>query len=107
SLITRNGPGDQRVWNSYLAFSRNYVIQGNFSGYQVWDVSNPARPVLHSSYLCPGTQSDVSVHGNLLFESSESLNGRSDCGAQGVQDTVSRERWRGIGIYGTAGVATP
>jgi len=83
------------------------VIQGNFSGYQVWDVSNPAKPVLHSSYVCPGTQSDVSVHGNLLFESSESLNGRTDCGGQGVQDTVSRERLRGIRIYDIADMAHP
>jgi hypothetical protein len=107
SFINRSDVGDSKYWNSDLAFTRNYVIQGNFSGYQVWDVSNPAKPVLHSSYVCPGTQSDVSVHGNLLFESSESLNGRTDCGGQGVQDTVSRERLRGIRIYDIADMAHP
>lgn len=107
SFINRNDVGDSKYWNSDLAFTRNYVIQGNFSGYQVWDVSNPAKPVLHSSYVCPGTQSDVSVHGNLLFESSESLNGRTDCGGQGVQDTVSKERLRGIRIYDIADMAHP
>src|SRR5207244_4326208 len=45
--------------------------------------------------------------GNLLFESSESLNGRTDCGGQGVQDTVSRERLRGIRIYDIADMAHP
>jgi hypothetical protein len=49
----------------------------------------------------------VSAHGNLLFESSESLNGRTDCGGQGVQDTVSRERLRGIRIYDIADMAHP
>ena len=107
SFINRNDVGDSKYWNSDLAFTRNYVIQGNFSGYQVWDVSNPAKPVLHSSYVCPGTQSDVSVHGNLLFESSESLNGRADCGGQGVPDTVSKERLRGIRIYDIADMAHP
>jgi len=106
-FINRNDPGDASRWNSDLAFTRNYVIQGNFSGYQVWDVSNPTKPTLFSSYLCPGSQSDVSVHGNLLFESSESLNGRNDCGTQGVADTVSKERLRGIRIYDIADLAHP
>src|SRR4029077_17782481 len=46
-------------------------------------------------------------HGNLLFESSESLNGRNDCGAQGVADTVSKDRLRGIRIYDIADLAHP
>ena len=107
SFINRSDPGDSRVWNSDLGFSGHYVIQGNFSGYQVWDVSNPTKPTLYSSYLCPGSQSDVSVYHNLLFESSESLNGRNDCGAQGVVDTVSKERLRGIRIYEISDLAHP
>ena len=106
-FIDRNNPGESRLWNSDLAFTRNYVIQGNFSGYQVWDASNPRRPTLHSSYVCPGTQSDVSVYRNLLFESSESLNGRTDCGVQGVTDTVSKERLRGIRIFEMTDIAHP
>ena len=31
-------------WASDLAFSRNYVVQGNFNGWEVWDISNPAKP---------------------------------------------------------------
>src|SRR6185437_16214984 len=34
-------PGASSLWNSDLAMSGNYVYQGNFSGYQVWDISNP------------------------------------------------------------------
>src|SRR3954469_8956060 len=41
-------PGDFSYMNSDLSFVGNYVIQGNFNGYQVWDVSNPARPALHT-----------------------------------------------------------
>src|SRR6478752_7569244 len=36
--------GDFGFVNSDLAFSGNYVFQGSFHGFQVWDVSNPARP---------------------------------------------------------------
>ena len=29
--------------NSDLAFTGNYAIQGNYNGYQVWDISQPER----------------------------------------------------------------
>ena len=32
--------------NSDLAFGGNYVYQGNFAGFTIWDVSNPAKPVI-------------------------------------------------------------
>ncbi len=34
------------VTNSDLAFTGNYVIQGNYNGFQVWDISHPAKPTL-------------------------------------------------------------
>src|SRR3979411_2402018 len=36
--------------NSDLAFIGNYAIQGSFSGYQVWDISNPRQPALKTAY---------------------------------------------------------
>src|SRR5262249_32275581 len=62
--------------NSDLAFTGNYAIQGNYDGYQVWDISNPSHPTLHTSYYCPASQSDVSVYKNLLFVSAEGQTGR-------------------------------
>ena len=87
------------VTNSDLAFSAQYVIQGNYNGYMVWDPTDPRRPVLASSYYCPASQSDVSVYKNLLFVSSEAPTARLDCGPQGVTDSVSQERIRGIRIF--------
>jgi hypothetical protein len=100
-------PGDRRLTNSDLAFSGKYAIQGNYSGVQVWDISNPARPSLRIAYVCPGSQSDVSVYRNLLFVSGESTSGRLDCGLQGVADTVSHERLRGIRIFEISDIADP
>src|SRR6266567_8123659 len=99
NFINRSDPGDSRVWNSDLAFTGHYVIQGNFAGYQVWDVADPAKPTLRTSYLCIGSQSDVSVFHTLLFESTEATNARLDCSPDGVPDTVSKTRARGIRIY--------
>ena len=106
-FINRDSAGDFRFINSDLSFRGNYVIQGNFNGVQVWDISNPKIPTLFKAFVCPGSQSDVSVFRNLLFVSGEALNGRTDCGTQGVTDTVSHERLRGIRIFDAADLANP
>ena len=95
------------ITNSDLAFTGTYAIQGNYNGYQVWDIANPRRPSLKTAYVCPASQSDVSVYKNLLFVSGEGLSGRIDCGTQGVQDTVSRDRLRGVRIFDITDITKP
>ncbi len=108
-LLSKTPPSEKFVGqtNSDLAFTGNYAIQGSYNGYQVWDISNPAAPTLRTSYVCPASQSDVSVYKNLLFVSGEGLSGRIDCGTQGVQDTVSRDRLRGLRIFDISDIANP
>src|SRR5919109_5685391 len=108
-LVSNTPPSTQFVEgvNSDLAFLGRYAVQGSFNGYQVWDISNPARPTLKTAYFCPGSQSDVSVYQNLLFVSGENLAARIDCGAQGIEDTVSTERLRGIRIYDISDIGHP
>ena len=93
--------------NSDMAFTGKYAIQGSYNGFQVWDISNPRSPVLTTAYYCPASQSDVSVYKNLLFVSGEGNSGRLDCGDQGVRDTVSTERLRGIRIFDITDIASP
>jgi hypothetical protein len=95
------------VTNSDLAFKDNYAIQGNYNGFMVWDISNPAQPQLVIDYLCPASQSDVSVYGDLLFVSGEGLGGRLDCGTEGVQEVASEERLRGIRIFDITDIKNP
>jgi hypothetical protein len=92
-------PGDFAFLNGDLAFSGNYAFQGGFNGLQIWDISNPKSPTLRTSLVCPGGQGDPSVYKNLLFFSVEETRGRVDCGTQGVTDTVSAERFRGVRIF--------
>jgi len=108
-VVSKTPPPEQFVGgiNSDLAFKGNYVIQGSFRGYQVWDIANPAKPTLHKAFYCPASQSDVSVYRNLLFVSGEDLSARLDCGAQGVSDAVSKDRLRGIRIYDITDLANP
>jgi hypothetical protein len=93
--------------NSDLAFTGQYVIQGSFNGFQLWDISNPASPTLRKGFVCPASQSDVSVYRNLLFVSGEDLAARLDCGTQGVRDPVSRDRLRGLRIFDISDLANP
>src|SRR5579883_1062977 len=72
--------------NSDLAFGTHYVYQGNFAGFRVWDVSNPAQPVIASVMECITSQGDPSIVGNLLFISAEGAGNRNDCAKGGVQD---------------------
>jgi hypothetical protein len=93
--------------NSDLAFRGNHLFIGNFTGFNVYDVSNPRKPTLVAPVVCPGGQGDVSVHGNLLFMSVEQTRGRLDCGTQGVQPPVSTERFRGVRIFDIRNVKEP
>jgi LVIVD repeat-containing protein len=108
-VLSKTKPSEKFVTgiNSDLAFSGNNVFQGSFNGYQVWDITNPQQPVLKTAYVCPGSQSDVSVYRNLLFVSGEDLGARLDCGTGGVKDTVSKDRLRGIRIFDISDINNP
>jgi len=108
-VISRTPPTEKFLGstNSDLAFTGNYVIQGSYNGYQVWDISNPWKPSIKIANFCPASQSDVSVYKNLLFVSSESTTGRIDCAAGGVKEAVSEARLRGIRIFDITDMANP
>jgi hypothetical protein len=108
-LVSQTPPPEEfvGVWNSDLAFTGPYAIQGNFNGIQIWDISAPERPVLVKGYVCPASQSDVSVYRNLLFVSGEDFSARLDCGTQGVKEAVSPERLRGIRIFDISDIRNP
>jgi len=109
SMVSTTQPPEDfvGVTNSDLAFKDNYVFQGNYNGVIVWDITDPAAPVLVKDFLCPASQSDVSVYGNLLFVSGEGLGGRLDCGTEGVPEQISHDRLRGIRIFDITDVANP
>ena len=107
--LSQTPPADDfvGVTNSDLAFKGPYAIQGNYNGVMIWDISDPTDPSLVMDYLCPASQSDVSVYENLLFVSGEGGGGRLDCGTQGVREAVSQERLRGIRIFDITDINNP
>ena len=92
--------------NSDLAFGNShYAYQGNFAGFTVWDVSNPAQPVVASVVDCITSQGDPSIVGNLLFLSAEGAGNRNDCGKGGVQDP--KDHMAGVRIYDVSNPSAP
>jgi LVIVD repeat-containing protein len=108
-LVSTTPPSEKflGVTNSDLAFTGKYAIQGNYNGFQIFDISNPVKPVPVLTYVCPASQSDVSVYKNLLFVSGEGQTGRVDCGIQGVPEPVSKDRLRGIRVFDISDMAHP
>jgi hypothetical protein len=111
--------------NSDLAFQGNHLFQGNFYGFNIYDISNPAKASLLTSVVCPGGQGDLSVFKNLLFMSVEMPNGRLDCGSQGFPPepqpaaapageekkptlpAAQKDRFRGVRIFDITDVKNP
>jgi hypothetical protein len=83
--------------NSDLSFGTHYVYQGNFAGFTIWDVSDPAKPVLASVTECITSQGDPTNWGNLLFISAEGAGNRNDCGKGGV--TNPKDHMAGVRIF--------
>jgi hypothetical protein len=104
---TASPEGFAGITNSDLGFSGNNVFQGNYNGFQIWDISNPSQPRLRTSKICPASQSDVSVFRNLLFVSAEAPSARLDCGKDAPREAVSKERIRGLRIFDITDIDNP
>ena len=92
--------------NSDLAFRDHYVYQGNFAGFTIWDVSNPAKPqvvvgrrrasrrraIRRSSATC--SSSPPRAAGN-----------RNDCAKGGVQDP--KDHMAGVRIFDVSNPKAP
>ena len=96
-------PGSFGFVNSDLAFEGNHAFIGNFNGFQIYDISDPANPALVTAVVCPGGQGEVSVYGNLLFMSVEESRGRVDCGTNPAVGT----RFQGVRVFDITNLANP
>ena len=99
-------PGDFGFVNSDLAFQGRHAFVGNFNGFQIYDISNPANPTIRTAVVCPGGQGEVSVYKNLLFMSAEESRARTDCGSPGLP-SGDPLRFRGVRIFDISNLDAP
>lgn len=91
--------------NSDLAFGTHYVYQANFAGFTIWDIADPANPVMVSATKCITSQGDPTIYEHLLFLSAEGAGNRNDCGDGGVQDP--KDHMAGVRIFDVSNPKAP
>ncbi|MDQ0682154.1 hypothetical protein QFZ56_001117 [Streptomyces achromogenes] len=84
--------------NSDLAFQGRYAFAGNYDGFRIFDIGNPKAPKTVAQVLCPGSQNDVSVSGNLLFLSTDSSRSDSSCNST-TQPVTEKSSWEGMKVF--------
>lgn len=101
------GPRGLTFAESDMAFRSHYMYQGNFAGFTIWDIANPAQPKVVKAYACNTGQGDPSIWGHLLFISSESTGNRMDCAMGGVAKDSGQERSVGVRIFDVSNPLAP
>ncbi|MFF9011937.1 LVIVD repeat-containing protein [Streptomyces sp. NPDC014870] len=92
--------------NSDLAFQGKYAFAGNYDGFRIFDISNPRAPKTVAQVLCPGSQNDISVSGNLLFLSTDSSRSDNSC-ASVSQPATEKSSWEGMKIFDISDIRNP
>ncbi|MGK5682748.1 LVIVD repeat-containing protein [Actinoplanes sp. URMC 104] len=96
-------PGTNTDWT----FKGRYAFGGNYDGFYVYDVKNPKAPTIAAQVLCPGSQNDISISGNLLFLGTDSQRTNDTCTNAASTTEVPGDRWEGIKIFDISDPLTP
>nr|WP_245764900.1 hypothetical protein [Nonomuraea jiangxiensis] len=92
--------------NTDIAFQGNYAYVGNYSGFSIYDIKDPKRTSVVSSVVCPGSQMDLSVYGDLLIGSVDSSRNNDSCSSTSQPASV-KESWEGIRIFDVSDKRNP
>jgi hypothetical protein len=91
---------------SDITFAGRYAYAGNYAGFRIIDVSDPESPSIVSTVACNGAQGDVSVHGDLLFQSVDRPQSSSACNSTSVHGGTP-DMFEGIRIFDVSNRAAP
>ncbi|MGP3968955.1 LVIVD repeat-containing protein [Streptomyces sp. 6N223] len=91
---------------SDLAFQGRYAFAGNYDGFTVYDIGRPASPRVVAEVLCPGSQNDISVSGDLLFLSVDSSRNDDSC-ASTTQPATQENSWEGVRVFDISDIRHP
>jgi LVIVD repeat len=100
--------------NSDLAFWGDRAYVGNYGGFRIFDISNPASPTLLVNFPCFGPQNDVSVwdrdgngEGDLLVTSIDSVLTDDACGSPTSPTPEAPTNWEGLRIFDVSDPTAP
>jgi hypothetical protein len=89
-----------------MAFQGRYAFVGNYLGFTIYDIKNPKKTKIVSQVLCPGSQNDISIIGNLVFLSTDSRRSDDSCSSTSQSDG-SKAYWEGIKIFDVSDKRAP
>ncbi|WP_211288588.1 hypothetical protein [Actinophytocola xinjiangensis] len=89
-----------------IAFQGRYAFVGNYLGFTIYDIKNPKKTKIVSQVLCPGSQNDISVTGNLLFVSTDSRRSDDSCNSTSQNDGT-KPYWEGMKIFDISDKSSP
>ncbi|MFI0449658.1 LVIVD repeat-containing protein [Actinomadura sp. 6N118] len=93
-----NDPAQGGNFQSDLAFKGNLAVAGNYNGFRVIDIKNPARPKVVRDVWCPGPQNDVSIWGDAIVLSVDTPLTGTGCTA-GPAAAPFQNAWEGLRIF--------
>ena len=89
-----------------IAFQGRYAFVGNYLGFTIYDIKHPQKTKIVSQVLCPGSQNDISIIGDLLFLSTDSRRSDDSCSSTSQNDG-SKAYWEGIKIFDVSDKRAP
>jgi len=93
--------------NSDLAFWGDRAYAGNYDGFRIFDISNPAAPTQLVDFRCHGPQNDPVVWRNkLLFMAVDRTQSKPQCGSVDVAHD-DPQGWEGVRIFDVSDPAAP
>jgi hypothetical protein len=103
-----NSPNATGAINSDLAFWGNLAYAGNYDGFRIFDVSNPASPSQLVDFRCHGPQSDPVVWENrLLITAIDRTQTGPKCGSTDTATHDDPNGWEGVRIFDVSDPAAP
>jgi hypothetical protein len=97
-LLSNLPPSNPAVRQSDLAFSGKMAVAGNYQGFRLIDISSPANPKVITDFFCNGAQGDVSIYGDLVFQSVDSPQSHGGCDSTNVPVTTDG-KFEGVRIF--------
>lgn len=101
-----NVPRETEVTQSDLAIWGDHLFAANYDGFRIFDISDPAKPTLVSSFLCPASQNDISVWRNRLFLSVDGRRSTDRCGAPAAA-AADEGAFEGVRVFNIKNIAKP
>ncbi|RZU76422.1 LVIVD repeat-containing protein [Micromonospora kangleipakensis] len=105
--LPKQAPFDtESAFGTDMAFQGPFAFVGNYNGFTIYNIANASNPKIMSQVLCPGSQNDISVYGDLLFLSTDSSRSDDSCSSVS-QSAAVKESWEGIKVFDISDKTNP